>query len=172
MRYKTAMPPQDATNDSSCTTCGSWWRLPLLLAIVLVAIVAYRIWQPATLPLKSQAGIAAEEGPNVLPPGAPRVALAIDFGNGERREFAAIGWKQGMTVADLMAQVPELQVVQVVQKGAGAGAFLVSIDGIANSEAESRYWTYEVNGQAADRSFAVQELQPGDRVLWSFGSRR
>lgn len=163
------MPPQDSTDESSCTTCGSLWRLPLLLAVVLVAIVTYRIWQPATSPLNSHTGIAAEHGPNALPPTTERVTLAVDFGNGERREFAAIGWKQGMTVANLMAQVPELQ---VVQKGSGSGSFLVSINGVANAESKSRFWTYEVNGQSADRSFAVQQLQPGDRVLWSFGSRR
>ena len=30
-------------------------------------------------------------------------------------------------------------------------------------------WTYKVNDVTADRSMAIYDLQPGDRVLWTFG---
>ena len=32
-------PVEDDIDKSSCSACGTWWRLPLLLAVVLAAIV-------------------------------------------------------------------------------------------------------------------------------------
>lgn len=162
------MPPRNATDESSCSTCRCGWRLPLLLLGVLLAIVAYRAWQPAESPGNSEPTHVAGQPAGASSPREQGVTLTVDFGDGDRREFPAVAWKQGMTVADMMAQLP----LRIVQKGSGAAAFLVSINSRANAEVESRYWTYEVNGRAGDRSFAVCELQPGDRILWSFGSRR
>ena len=63
-----------------------------------------------------------------------------------------------MTVADLLSSAPE---VPITQKGSDQAAFLTAINGVANEGAGGKNWTYEVNGEVADRSFAVYELQPG-----------
>jgi hypothetical protein len=60
----------------------------------------------------------------------------------------------------------------VQQKGSGATAFLVSIDGVANDDNAGRYWLYSVNGKIADRSFAIYKLEPNDHVLWTFGEQQ
>lgn len=62
--------------------------------------------------------------------------------------------------------------IEVTQRGSGQGAFVTAIDGVANEGAEKNNWTYEVNGKSGDRSHAIYELHPGDRVLWTFGPQR
>jgi hypothetical protein len=41
----------------------------------------------------------------------------------------------------------------MTQKGTGHSALLTEMGGTANEGAEGENWTYEVNGQNADRSF-------------------
>jgi hypothetical protein len=49
---------------------------------------------------------------------------------------------------------------------------LVRIDDTTNDRTGGRnFWTYSVNDVPADRSLAVYELRPGDRVLWKYGPR-
>jgi hypothetical protein len=62
--------------------------------------------------------------------------------------------------------------ISIAQKGSGQSAFVTAIGGLENQGADAQNWTYSVNGQIADRSFAVYELKPGDRVLWTFGPRQ
>lgn len=159
-------PTTDSAAATRSSPSGSWWRLPLLLAIVLAAIVVARSSQNGLRgPLST-----SESSP---PPGAvdsgKTVALEIDFGTGQKREFAAIPWFQGMTVDDLMtAASREKDSFQYFVQGDLAMTMLVKIDESLNEGAAGRNWTYTVNGKAADRSLAVYELQPGDRVLWTF----
>jgi hypothetical protein len=137
-----------------------------MLGLVLAAIVWSRIRSPR------------EETPdkNTDPPapaanGVPqeKVKLAIDFGGGRQKNFDAVAWRGGMTVADAMKASSG---VAIAQKGSGQSAFVTSIDGVENQGADGQNWTYSVNGQIADRSYAVYELKPGDRVLWTFGARQ
>jgi hypothetical protein len=62
--------------------------------------------------------------------------------------------------------------VRIAQKGTGESAFVTAIDDIRNEGADGQNWTYSVNDQSADRSFAVYKLKAGDRVLWTFGPQR
>jgi hypothetical protein len=140
--------------------------LPLLLGLVLAVILFSRgrsLWE---VQQKTGDGAAYESADAAI---REKVSLSVDFGNGRRQDFAALAWHDGMTVAELFGQAAG---IAIIQKGAGRGAFLTTIDGVANEEADGRNWTYEVNGQSGDRSFAVYELRPGDRVLWTFGPRR
>jgi hypothetical protein len=153
------------TSTTSCSACGSWWRLPLLLGLVLAAILLSRgrgIWEAAP----ESSGAAAPDSAGVA---REHVSLTIDFGGGRRQDFDAVAWNEGMTVADLFGTASG---IEVTQKGSGQGAFLTAIEGVANEGADANNWTYEVNGQSGDRSYAVYELHPGDRVLWTFGPPR
>jgi hypothetical protein len=148
------------------STRSTWWRLPLLLALVLVAIVWYRVHG-----LRDASAKKSGEMPATIAASDPRpkVNLSIDFGGGRRTRFAAIAWHDGMSVADLMNAWPT---VTITQKGSGDSAMVTAIDGIANEGADGKNWLYRVNGKFADRSFAVYELKPGDQVLWTFGPRQ
>jgi hypothetical protein len=96
-------------------------------------------------------------------------SLAIDFGNGAKREFTDMPWDERMTVGDLMraASLRSPGLAYEV-RGSGEMTLLTSLDGVANGEGNGRYWLYEVNGLPAQVSFAVQPLAAGDRVLWVF----
>lgn len=156
----------DSTDTNSCTTCGSWWRLPLLLALVLVAILLSRgrqLWEGEHI-ADSESATSSTTAPV-----RQAVSLSIDFGDGRRKDVAAVDWHEGMTVANVMRKTPG---VSIAQKGSGAGAFATAIDGVGNEGADGNNWTYEVNGKSGDRSFALYELHPGDRVLWTFGPIR
>jgi len=99
----------------------------------------------------------------------PKVILTVDYGGGRRTAFAPIEWHDGMTVADLMATWTN---IAIKQKGSGESAFVTAIDDVENQGADSNNWIYSVNGQVADRSFAVYKLKPDDHVLWTFGPRQ
>jgi hypothetical protein len=155
----------DDGSAKSCSVCAGW-RLPALLVLVLAAIVLMRILNndvttttAATDPQIHSSSVAPRE----------HVSLSIDFGNGQRREFDDLAWHDGMTVADLLRSAPALV---TTHRGSGSGALLTAIGDTANEGPDGKNWTYAVNGQSADRSFAVYELRPGDRVLWTFGPRR
>ncbi len=100
------------------------------------------------------------------------VSLTIHFGDDRERQFPAVAWREGMSVADLLAATQHSSSATAALKwavqGSGASAFLAEIDGVGNEGAGGRNWTYSVNKTRADRSFALYELQPGDHVLWSF----
>jgi hypothetical protein len=151
-----------AARGAACA-CGPWWKLPLLLALVLVAILLFinrgvreedagESRNPAS---KVPAEVEASE----------TVSLTIDFGDGREKQSVIVGWHEGMTVRDLMNSAPQLS---VSQQGSAAAAFLTAIDGVANEGAGGRNWLYSVGGKRADRSFAVYGLRPGDHVLWTF----
>jgi hypothetical protein len=141
------------------------WRLPILLAVVLAAMLAWR--GGGLLPTEN-----AKRPPRPAPAdnsSGKTVLLTVDFGKGENKELIAVPWRVGMTVADLMNSPSN---ISISQKGSGQGALLTSVNNVSNQGADGKNWTFEVNDHEADRSFAVYELRPGDRVLWTFGLRR
>jgi Domain of unknown function (DUF4430) len=159
--------PVENESSKTCSACGPWWRLPLLLGLVLAAIVwsqVYGLREESAEEKKKDASVPIADG---VP--QQKVELTIDFGGGRQKNFEAAAWHNGMTVADAMNASPGLK---VTQKGSDQSAFVTAIDGIENQGADGQNWTYSVNGQIADRSFAVYELRPGDRVLWTFGRRQ
>ena len=148
-------------NSDSCA-CGSKWRLPVLLAIVLAAILLSQnrairdaVIGPAKEAHNERAGSASAE----------RVTLTIDFGDRGPRQAEVTSWSEGMTVGDLLNRVRRLS---VAQQGSGASAFVTQINGVTNEGAGGRNWIYSVNGKAADRSLGIYELRPNDHVLWTF----
>ena len=96
-------------------------------------------------------------------------SLAIDFGNGARREFAALPWSDGLTLGKLMREARDFRPgIRYTQRGEGDMAFLTALEGVANDKAAGRYWFYEVDGQRGEVSFEVQPLEAGAKVLWVF----
>jgi hypothetical protein len=159
-------------SSPTCKTCSSWWRLPLLLALVLAAIwlVRGRGMREGAHDLKAGGGDEAAFA-DTIGPRKMAVSLAINFGNGKRTVFPPVAWRKGITVQEAMSQTFRNDARFVVQ-GSGESAFLTSVDGVANEGAGGRNWTYTVNGKHADRSFAVYTLEPGDQVLWTFGEQQ
>jgi uncharacterized protein DUF4430 len=152
--------------EKTCSRCGPCWRLPLLLALVLGAIVCSQVarlrHEPSENNINRPVPITGENPEQ-------KVELTIDFGRGKRKNFEPIAWHADMTVADAMNASSG---VNIAQKGSGESALVTAIDGVENQGSHGLNWTYGVNGKMADRSFAVYELKPGDRILWTFGARQ
>jgi hypothetical protein len=147
---------------SSCSACGSWWKLPLLLAVVLAAIMIGRTWGIRNADLRPGDKPPA---PGVSDQSFEQVALTIHPGDVRQMQHATSKWHEGMTVGDLLNEVRR---VDVVRQGSGESAFVAGLNGFANEGSGGRNWLYSVNGQRADRSFGVYELKPDDHVLWIF----
>jgi hypothetical protein len=167
----------DAPRDDPRTTPaavirppGAWWRLPLLLALVLIAIIAARSSQTRTRGPASPT--AAQPQPSADATGKT-VSLAIRVDDGAEREFEPVAWRPGMTVDDLLMAVSQRpDSISYAVVGQGEMMLVTQIDDAANDQASGRFWTYSVNGQHADRSPGIFPLRPGDRVLWRFGSEQ
>lgn len=114
---------------------------------------------------------AAEQASPWTPPAASAetVALEIDFGNGARREYAALPYREGMTVGDALRLARDFGPgLPFTHQGEGELSFLTSLDGVANQGPGGRFWLYQVDGRRADVSYEVQPLAAGERVLWQF----
>lgn len=161
------------------------WLLPLLLCTVLVGILLFsQPWVKWGQPDGGSSEELGARGEGVAADStatqggwvpAPRpvgktVALSIDFGNGATREFTALPWRDGMMVADLMDAARHFRPsINYTQKGTQAQAFLTALEGVSQQASSDNYWFYEINGKRGIRSFGIQPLLPGDRVLWKFG---
>ncbi len=146
--------------------------LPLVLLIALAIVAGFLIAnRPVDVPAGPHASQAANADEDWTPTPVPEgetVSLAIDFGNGARRELT-LPWTKNMTIGDLMQAARDFRpAVAFTQKGDGKMAFLTSLEGVRNEGAQGRYWLYSVDGQRGEVSFAVQPLQPGAAVLWEF----
>ncbi|QDU26141.1 hypothetical protein ETAA8_12150 [Anatilimnocola aggregata] len=100
------------------------------------------------------------------------VRLTIDYGDGVKKEFTAIPWKEKLTVFDaLQAAAKHPRGVQFKHRGKDATVLVTAIDDLTN-QSGGKNWLYEVNGTLGDRSCAVFEVQPGDTLLWKFANNR
>ena len=148
-----------------------WWLLPLLLACVMAGLIASRLRSDAAV----QRSPGRQEDVIGWKPSAPvngqSVSLVIDFGNGAERSFESLSWQSGLTVQGLLEAATQFRPgITFAFVGEGKSAFLTHIDGLVNDGAGGRHWQFWINEKRADRSFAVCELEAGDRVLWRFAS--
>ena len=150
------------------------WVFPALLATVLLiaAAIAFGNRQPGTQ--GAAPGTIGSWTPSERPQGST-AALVIDFGNGARKQFAALPWQAGMTVAQVMEQARKFRPgVEFTQVGEGASGLLTAIDGLKNEGSGGRNWRYRVRDQDGDHfgevSFCLEPIEPGMSVLWEFAA--
>jgi hypothetical protein len=167
--------PANSANSSSSAADppplrNRQWRLPIMLALLLLVMILAR---STALQQNSSAdhGQKAADISTAAPTGKT-VTLAIQLADGtERHDY--IPWRDGMTVENLLAAASRLpKGIQFAQQGLGESALLTEINGMPNQGGSGRNWTYSVNGQEADRSFAVYQLHPDDHVLWTFAAKQ
>lgn len=139
---------------------GSQAMIRWVLMLLLLGLASARAAVPA-----------AAQDLSKLPP-EKAVQLTIDYGDGVQKTFAALEWKEKQTVLDVL-QLAEKHArgIKIKHRGSGATTLVTAIDDVAN-QASGNNWLYEVNGKLADRSCGVFEVQPGDKVIWKFGSSK
>lgn len=163
------------TNDERGTryrerALPDWLVLPAMLALVLSGLVAGRFLRPPPEVLEGEStqGQAVDWKPASRPEGRT-FSLTIDFGNGAERRFAALRWRDGLTVLEALQAAADFRPgITFTLKGKGETAFLSSLEGLKNSGAGGGNWIYEINGEMAQRGMAVQTLNPGDALLWRY----
>jgi uncharacterized protein DUF4430 len=105
-------------------------------------------------------------------PAARTVQLVLDYGDGVQKRFAAIPWRENMTVLDvLMAAKAHPRGITFIYRGSGETAILTKLDDLENQGgiADAKNWIFYVNDRLADKSFGAYVVQPGDAILWKFG---
>jgi hypothetical protein len=155
------------------------WMFPALLAVVLLAAVllaaAIGLLNRQAAGPRGGAGVVGDWVPSAEPEGET-VSLEIDFGNGARKQFAALPWRAGLTAADLMQEARDFRPgIDYTQVGTGASGLLTSLDGLKNKGASGRNWVYRIVDLDGDKrygevSFCLQPLEPGMGILWEFAT--
>ena len=132
---------------------GFGWVLnPLLIALVAISGCRRESQRPA----------------DTFAPGKT-VEIQIDFnGHGQNKQFH-MDWSPGLTALGCLERLQADGKISLASKGAGDQTLLTAIDGLENLWAAGDNWIYLVNESLGDRSSAVFDLKPGDRVLWRFG---
>jgi hypothetical protein len=160
-------PP--SPDDRECCRGAAWWKLPLLLTAVLLAMLVWRQGQPII-----DTGASRTPGEAWTPSAAAIgevVKLEIDFGNGARRLFDSLPWKEKMTVEDVMLAARDFRPgISYSQIGEGAKGFLTELEGLKNEGFGGRNWQYEVAGSPGTRSFCLESVNAGDLVRWTFAA--
>ncbi|WP_425616772.1 DUF4430 domain-containing protein [Anatilimnocola sp. NA78] len=137
-------------------------------------LIGRRMLVTAILMLGVSVAVAQEPAPvKILPPlEVKTVQLTIDYGDGSKRQFTAIPWKEKQTALEVLeAAAKHPRGVKFKHRGSGATVLVTAIDDLSN-QAGGNSWLYEVNGKLADRSCGVYEVQAGDTLLWKFGNYR
>lgn len=166
-----SMEPQQSSTGGTVESSdqGGNWLFPALLAVLLVVVIGIA----QLLGLQSD-GTTSEKPDTAVwtpstPPTGETVSLAIDYGNGASKVFAALPWKAEMTVADLMQAASQFRPgIRFTQQGSGASGFLTSLEGVENQGASGRNWIYQIGEKHAHQSFCLEKIEPGMHILWTF----
>jgi hypothetical protein len=167
----TGPSPEPPATARACCGGGS---LPIVLvagAAIVGAMLAGDAWRrtPSGGPAATTTPAVATDWTPAPRPTGETVSLAIDFGNGARREIAALPYRAGMTIGDLLRAAQEFRpAIAFAHQGEGEMAFLTSLEGVANEGGDGRYWIYSVDGATGTVSYEKQALEPGAAVLWEF----
>jgi len=100
------------------------------------------------------------------------VELVIDYGDGVQRHFTDIGWRQSMTVLDVLkAAQQHSHGISFSAHGSSDTAMVTKIDDETNQRGATgaKNWIFRINGRLGDESCGIAEVRPGDTVLWKFG---
>ena len=98
------------------------------------------------------------------------VTLEVDFGDNKPGKSIVVVCSPDSTVLQSLERAREMKKLKFDSRGVGETAFLSSIDGVKNEGADGKNWIYKVNGQLGDKSAGIYELDPGDTVIWTFGT--
>jgi hypothetical protein len=134
---------------------------------------------PPPDPLPSTAGKAlesksAETDKNAAPAAKAlrTVELEIDYGDGAQKRFTDIGWRQSMTVLDVLKAAREhAHGISFSAHGSGETAMVTKLDDLTNQggASDAKNWIFRISGRMGDESCGIAEVHPGDTVLWKFG---
>jgi len=98
-----------------------------------------------------------------------KVALKVDFGDGNINNYDGIKLGEEKTVFDLLKKVTgENNLELSFKEYPGSGVFIESIDRAANDAKNNKWWQYWVNGEYAKIGASDFQLKNGDFIEWKY----
>lgn len=94
------------------------------------------------------------------------VMLVIDSGT-ERKEYE-IKIASGSTVLDLLSKAKSEQGLSFSYSESDLGAFIEEINGVKNDPKVKKFWTYKINGKAAELGASNYTLNNADVIEWDY----
>lgn len=100
---------------------------------------------------------------------AGTVELRVDFSGEKKNRTFKVPCSANSTVFSILQRAKNMRDLDFDSQGAGATAFVHSIDGVMNSGRRGNNWVFRVNEQLAKESCGSLAVAPGDVVEWKFG---
>ena len=100
---------------------------------------------------------------------AGTVELRVDFSGEKKNQTFRVPCSADSTVFSILQRAKNMGDLDFDSQGAGATAFVHSIDGVMNSGRSGNNWVFRVNEQLAKESCGSLAVAPGDVVEWKYG---
>ncbi|MBX3385373.1 MAG: DUF4430 domain-containing protein [Phycisphaeraceae bacterium] len=168
------------SRESSAPTSRVLSLVVLPLACVALALaIAFGDGRPAAAGWTADGVVSRsgseEEGTPPAEEAKRTVTVVVDYGDGVRKVFYSLAWKDEMTVLDALKLADDHpRGIDVDFTGTGSSAFIRRIDDLANGtelpEGKGKgYWMFRVDGEMSKRSAGVVAVAAGGEVVWFFG---
>ena len=96
------------------------------------------------------------------------IDLTVEFADGRAPIEVAIPCSDDSTVFSTLERAHRAGDLELEASGTGERAFVQSIDGVAGDSQQETYWIFFVNDELGERGSGVADVDPGDRVRWSY----
>ena len=96
------------------------------------------------------------------------VDLTVEFADGRPAIEVAVPCSDDSTAFSTLERAHRIGDLKLSASGSGERAFVHSIDGVAGDSQQDTYWFFFVNDKLGERGSGVTQVDPGDRVRWSY----
>lgn len=144
-------------------------KTPLKTFIFFIVLVSsiFLVQNLVTLPKISQPPTEVEKNQEIQP--GIVVNLKLDFGNGNVKIFNDIKLGEEKTVFALLKKITQENNMEFSFKEyPDLGAFVESIDNVANNSENNQWWQYWVNNEYAQLGASLYKLKEGDLIEWKY----
>lgn len=108
-------------------------------------------------------------GPATVTRDIGTVQLTVDFGQQKTPLVTDVVCSEDSTVLSITERAHNMNELSLVFRGTGERAFVESIDSLKNEGGGGNNWIYRVNDETGSKGAGVFEVDPGDKISWSYG---
>ena len=119
---------------------------------------------PVLIAVVTVAGCERSRTQSGLPAAAVDGVASLDFEINDKRITEEVGIVDGETLETTMRS---LNKVDVEMSGSGTTAYVNSINGVESTGSEG--WTFEIDGEWADKGVGSTKLHPPTTINWKYG---
>ncbi len=97
------------------------------------------------------------------------VELTISFNGRQKDKQIMVEITSACSVLSVLQTAQQENAIRFESRGAGETAFVTSFDGVENEQGSGDNWVYRVNRKLGNKSAGLFEINPGDKLDWTFG---